>query len=297
MATETWTHGFATTNGIQLHYVEQGEGPLLLLLHGCWAFWYSWRHQIPVLAQHFHVVAPDLRGFNDSDKPEGVEQYRLHLLVEDIRGLLRYFGHESAIVVGHDAGAFVAWAFAATYPEASVRLISCANAHPGVLHKLADQGYTTHAAALRNMYYIFFLQVPEVAERFLRKYDYAFLDDLRRLNPDRVTAEDIAEYKRALAKPGALTACLNYYRALLPPEVVVGEVPLLTEKVRCPTLLIVGEDSPFGGPAAAQWGWSSEFVEGPFTLRLVPKTGHWVQIEQPELVTQHMLEFLADLKP
>ncbi len=72
MATETWTHGFATTNGIRLHYVEQGEGPLLLLLHGCWAFWYSWRHQIPVLAQRFHVVAPDLRGFNDSDKPEGV---------------------------------------------------------------------------------------------------------------------------------------------------------------------------------------------------------------------------------
>src|SRR5215831_5736894 len=119
MATETWTHGFATTNGIRLHYVEQGEGPLLLLLHGCWAFWYSWRHQIPTLAQHFHVVAPDLRGFNDSDKPEGVDHYQLRHLVEDVRGLLRFFGQEQAIVVGHDAGAIAAWAFAATYPEAT----------------------------------------------------------------------------------------------------------------------------------------------------------------------------------
>jgi epoxide hydrolase 4 len=92
MTNESWRHGFAATNGIRLHYVEQGEGPLLLLLHGCWAFYYCWRNQIPALAQRFHVVAPDLRGFNDSDKPEGVDSYQLCHLVEDVRGLLRYFG-------------------------------------------------------------------------------------------------------------------------------------------------------------------------------------------------------------
>ncbi|MBI3800072.1 MAG: alpha/beta hydrolase [Deltaproteobacteria bacterium] len=293
MATETWTHGFATTNGIRLHYVEQGQGPLLLLLHGFPVFWYSWRHQIPVLAQHFHVVAPDLRGFNDSDKPEGVDQYQLHHLVEDVGGLLRFFGQEKVIVVGHDAGAFAAWAFAATYPEATERLIACANGHPGVLQKFASQGYAEHAAALRRMFYIFFHLVPEVPERFYRKYNYAFFDDWRRNHPERFTAEDIAEYKKALAKPGALTAGLNYYRALLPPEVLVGEVPLLSEKVRCPTLLIVGENSHIASPAATEW--SREFVEAPFTLRVVPKAGHWVQLEQPELVNQHLLEFLADV--
>jgi len=293
MAVQTWQHGFAPTNGIRLHYVEQGEGPLVILLHGFPAFWYSWRHQIPVLAQHFHVVAPDLRGFNDSDKPEGVDQYQLYHLVEDVRGLLRFFGQEKAILVGHDAGAIAAWAFAATYPEATMRLISCANAHPGVLQKVAGQGYAAHAATLQRLYYIFFLLVPEVPERFFRQYDYAFIENLRLSNPNGFTVEEIAEYKQAIAKPGALTAGLNYYRALLPPEVLVGEVPLLKEKVTCPTLLIVGENSPIASPSAAEW--SREFVEAPFTLRLVPNAGHWVQNEQPELVNQHMLEFLADL--
>lgn len=121
------------------------------------------------------------------------------------------------------------------------------------------------------MSYIFFYHVREVPERSLRRYDYAFLDDLRRINPDRVSAEDIVEYKRAIAKPGALTACLNYYRALLPPEVIVGEIPLLTAKVRCPTLLIVGEDSPFGSSAADRGSRSREFVDGPFTCAWSPK--------------------------
>jgi len=278
MTTDTWTHGFATTNGLRLHYVEQGKGPLVLLLHGCWAFWYSWRNQIPALAQHFHVVAPDLRGFNDSDKPAGVEQYQLPHLVADVRGRLEFFGEANAIIVGHDAGAVVAWAFAARYPEATLRLISCANPRPGVLQKVATLGFAEHGAALQSMFYIFFYHVPEVPERFARKYDYAFLEQLRRFNPDQVTVEDIAEYKRAIAKPGAFTACTNYYKALLPPDVIVGEVPCLTERVPCPTLLIVGEDSPlwesagrevavepricrgavYRAPCASGWAWGTD---------------------------------------
>lgn len=98
----SWRHGYALTNGIQLHYVTQGEGELAILLHGFPEFWYSWRHQIPVLAQRFRVVAPDLRGYNDSDKPD--HGYDLDTLTEDVRGLLHHFGAQKAVVVAHDWG-------------------------------------------------------------------------------------------------------------------------------------------------------------------------------------------------
>jgi pimeloyl-ACP methyl ester carboxylesterase len=131
MATETWQHGFATTNGIRLHYVEQGEGLLMILLHGFPEFWYSWRYQIPVLAQHFHIVAPDMRGYNDSDKPQRVDQYHPSSLVEDVRGLIRWHEGESRecrelrtthIVLRQPGGGF---------PQDSLALVirSCARGH------------------------------------------------------------------------------------------------------------------------------------------------------------------------
>src|SRR5713226_3289500 len=208
MATETWQHGFATTNGIRLHYVEQGEGPLMVLLHGFPEFWYSWRYQIPVLAQRFHVVAPDLRGYNDSDKPEGVDQYQLPHLVEDVLGLVRCFGEQKAILVGHDWGGAVAWTFAATYPEVTERLISFVP-HLGVLQKVAQQGFVEHYTALQSLFYVFFFRVPDVPERFFSKDDYSFFEAYRRINPACFTDEAIAEYRKAIAKPGALTAGLN----------------------------------------------------------------------------------------
>src|SRR5947207_13947436 len=107
------TDPHASINGVSLHYVEAGDGPLIVLLHGFPEFWYSWRRQIPALAAAgFRVLAPDMRGYNESDKPEGVRNYRLPLLVEDIRGLIAHAGVERAFVVGHDWGAAVAWALA-----------------------------------------------------------------------------------------------------------------------------------------------------------------------------------------
>jgi pimeloyl-ACP methyl ester carboxylesterase len=294
MATETWKHGFASTNGIRLHYVEQGEGPLMILLHGFPEFWYSWRYQIPVLSQHFHVVALDMRGYNDSDKPEGVDQYQLPYLVEDMMGLLRFFSQEKAIIVGHDWGGAVAWAFAAKHPEAAERLIACSIPHLGVFRKMAGQGFVEHYTALQRLFYIFFFRIPDVPERFFSKDSYAFFDAYRRINPNCFTSEAITEYRKAIGKPGALTAGLNYYRANLPPEVLVGEVSLLQEKVTCPTLFIYRENEQVVSQSMAEW--TSEFVDAPFTFRLIPKRGHCVQQEEPELVNQYILEFLADLK-
>ena len=294
MTIEPWKHGFAPTNGLRLHYVEQGEGPLLILLHGFPEFWYSWRYQIPLLSQHFHVVAPDLRGYNDSDKPEGVEQYQLPYLVEDVLGLIRFFGQEQAIIVGHDWGGAIAWTFATKHPEVTERLIVCSIPHLGVFRKMANQSFAEHYPALQRLFYIFFFRTLEVPERFFSKDNYAFFDAYGLSNPKCFTPEVIAEYKKALGKPGALTAGLNYYRANLPPEVLVGEEPLLEEKVTRPTLFIYGENEQVVSRSVAEW--TREFVNAPFTFRPIPQCGHCVQQEEPELVNQSISAFLADLK-
>src|SRR5713226_5162354 len=121
--TETWQHRDIFTNGIRMHYVIQGEGPLVVMLHGFPEFWYSWRHQIPFLAQHgYTAVAPDLRGYNDTDKPR--RGYDIPTLLRDIEGLIKGLGHEKAVIVGHDWGGILAWAFAIRYPQMTERLIA-----------------------------------------------------------------------------------------------------------------------------------------------------------------------------
>jgi len=121
--TPSWQHRFITTNGVQLHYVTQGSGPLMLFLHGFPEFWYSWRHQIPEFAQDYTVVALDLRGYNDSDKPEGVEAYRMDELVRDVQGVIRGLGYDRCILVGHDWGGAIAWSVASASPELLDELI------------------------------------------------------------------------------------------------------------------------------------------------------------------------------
>ncbi len=294
MAAESWKHGFARVHGVRLHYVEQGEGPLVLLLHGFPEFWYSWRKQIPVLGQHFHVVAPDMRGYNDSDKPEGVKSYEMPHLVGDVLGLVRFFGEERAVVVGHDWGGVVAWAFALMYPGATERLVVCNAPHVGAFQRLSP---AERLRQLQMSWYIFFFQLPEVPERFIRQGDFAFVDfAFQTVKPGGFTAEDLAEYKKALAKPGALAAAINYYRANIRPELLVGleNPPVEALKVTRPTLLLWGEEDLALSKALAER--TGEFVSAPYTYRPISGCGHWVQNEEPELVNRYMLEFLADLR-
>src|SRR5438067_5435169 len=130
-AAEPWTHHDATVNGVRLHYVEAGSGPLVVLLHGFPEFWYSWRHQIPALAQAgFHVVAPDMRGYNLSDKPSGWRSYDGDHLAADVAGLVRHFGADRAHVVGHDWGAAVAYLTAMRHPDVVERVVILNVPHP-----------------------------------------------------------------------------------------------------------------------------------------------------------------------
>ncbi len=287
-AVETWQHRDIITNGIRMHYVTQGEGPLVVLLHGFPEFWYSWRLQIPVLAaQGFTVVAPDLRGYNDSDKPR--TGYDMPTLLRDIEGLIRGLGYSDAVIVGHDWGGALAWAFAMRYPQMTKRLIVLNAPHP-----------VTFARELRNpkqramSWYVLAFQLPWLPEALLA-YNHA--EAVGRLiyeaamRKEAFPPEVLLRYQQAMSKPGALTAGLNYYRFLVRANVldILRGTPPFQEKIAAPTLLIWGEQDI---------ALSIELTEGleewvpDIQIKRIADSGHWVQQEQPDLVNQYLLEFL-----
>jgi len=283
-------HGFAHVNGVRLHYVAQGAGKLVVLLHGFPEFWYSWRHQIPALAEHFKVVAPDLRGYNDSEKPAGVANYRIDLLTADVMGLIRAFGEEKAIIVGHDWGGGVAWTFAADYPQATERLIVLNCPHPGAFQKQLRSNFRQ----LRRSWYMFFFQIPWLPEWGIRLNRRRFVEQAFRGMAIRKQAfpdEDLQRYVEALEKPGALTAAINYYRAAFRETVRHGERQFA--KITCLTLLIWGEEDIALGKELT-YNMEPYFTDR-FAIKYIPRCSHWVQQEQPELVNQYMWEFLSDL--
>ena len=203
---ENWRHEYVHTNGIRMHYVTQGEGPLVVLLHGFPEFWYSWRHQITALSKHFRVVAPDMRGYNDTDKPEGVEAYHISQLVADVAGLIESLGEKKAVVAGHDWGGGVAWAVALYRPDVVEKLIILNAPHLGVF----QQHILKNPMQSMRSWYMFFFQIRGVPERFLSLNDYAFV---RRAFAGVLDDAEIDKYVEAIAKPGALTGGINYYRA------------------------------------------------------------------------------------
>jgi epoxide hydrolase 4 len=284
---EPWTHGTAHINGVRLHYVTQGEGQLLVLLHGFPEFWYSWRHQIPELAKHFTVVAPDLRGYNESDKPVGVANYRVDTLTADVMGLIRAFGEEKAVIVGHDWGGGIAWAFAADYPQATEKLIVLNCPHPAALQK----HLRTNRRQLRRSWYMFFFQIPWLPELGIRLHARRFIEQAFRgmaIRKEAFPDEELKKYVEAIRKPGVATAAINYYRAAFRETVRNGERQFA--KIICPTLLIWGEEDLALGKELT-YDMEPYFTDR-FEIKYIPRCSHWVQQEQPELVNQYMLDFL-----
>lgn len=282
--TEPWQHRDIITNGIRMHYVTQGEGPLIILLHGFPEFWYSWRFQVPFLAEHgYKVVAPDLRGYNDTDKPRS--GYDMPTLVRDIAGLVRGLGQEKAIIVGHDWGGVLAWAFAINYPEMTERLIVMNAPHPAaMLRELRT------LKQLRKSWYMFFFQLPWLPEYLLLRNNANEIGRMLRgaaVQKAVFPRSETVKYQQAMSKPGAMTAALNYYRQAFrrgPWRYARGNL-----HVRVPTLLIWGEQDIALGieltMGLEQW---VDHIE----IKRIPDSGHWVQQEQPDQVNQYILEFL-----
>ncbi len=286
-----WTHRDISANGVRLHAAEAGEGPLVLLLHGFPQFWWAWRTQLSALAAAgFRAVAPDLRGYNLSDKPPNVSDYRVEKLVDDLTGLIRHLGARRAAVVGHDWGAGVAWAVAQRSPEYVSKLAALQVPPPQAWKK-----NLTLRQLLRS-WYMFFFQIPRLPEWLIRRDDFRQLADSFRktARPGTFTEADIALYKEALRRPGALTAGVNYYRA--------NALSLFARKsdgdswrsrrYTVPTLFIYGERDPFIVAETARDIGS--FVDAPYREVRLARAGHWVQQEYPLEVNAALVSFLED---
>jgi epoxide hydrolase 4 len=280
----TWQHEYIISNGLRLHYVTQGEGPLMLMLHGFPEFWYSWRHQIPEFAKDYKVVALDLRGYNDSDRPKAQSAYVMAEFIKDIEGVIKGLGYDKCILVGHDWGGAIAWSFAYAHPEMVERLIVLNIPHPA---KFAE-GFRTPQQLLKSSY-MFLFQLPVLPEMLLQAGDYQAIENGLKgmaVNKSAFTPADIEAYKDAAAKRGALTAALNYYRNMLQQGMTNPNWGVLN----VPTLMIWGEkDTALG----RELSYGTATYVNPFQVRYIPDASHWVQQEKPELVNEYMREFLS----
>jgi epoxide hydrolase 4 len=273
-------------NGVELHAVAAGppEGPLVVLLHGFPEFWYGWRRQIgPLAAAGLRVLAADQRGYNLSAKPRGRRAYAIDALADDVLGLADALGRWRFAVVGHDWGAAVAWYLAARNPERVERAAVLNGLHPA-----AAQPYVrTSPSQMAKSWYIGFFQAPVLPELALRAADFAWLRSAlaRSSRPGTFGEGDLRAYRGAWAQPGALTAMLNWYRAL--PLYARSPGP---GRVRVPLRVIWGDRDAFLEPGLAEAGLASCDRGEAFHLA---EATHWVQHEEPERVNRLLLEFLA----
>lgn len=285
---ENITFDYAQIGGVRLHYAKAGEGEkLVILLHGFPEFWYSWRHQIVALSDEYTVVAPDMRGYNLSEKPPLIADYAIEKLVDDVIGLVHYFGRGQAAIVGHDWGASVAWAAAQKHPEAVWKLAALQVPPASVWRK--NQTFKQFLAS----WYMFFLQIPRLPEWLLARNNFAMLENALKTSTAEknvFTDEIIAEYKKTWREPFALRAMINYYRANILKR-FFGKIQT-NEKIRVPTLFIYGEQDQAVLPETVRG--ISEVVDAPFEEFHIPLSAHWVQQEAAETVTEILREFLAE---
>jgi len=287
--TEKWQHQYIVTNGIRLHFVTQGEGPLIVLLHGFPEFWYSWRYQIPFLAEHgYTVVAPDLRGYNQTDKPR--KGYDIPTLLRDIEGLVRGLGQQKACIVGHDWGGVLAWSFAMNFPAMTESLIVMNAPHPAAMMR-----EMCTLKQLRKSWYVFAFQIPWLPEYMLGRNNANEIGRMLRgaaLQKSAFPHDVTAKYQEAMSKPGAIKAAISYYRQLF------WRLPLSFKsyavQIKAPTLLIWGvQDIALG----IELTTGLERWVNDIQIKRIPDSGHWVQQEQPEKVNQYMLDFLQSIHP
>jgi epoxide hydrolase 4 len=293
-------HEYVNVNGVRLHYIATGTGALILFLHGFPEFWYAWKNQLAEFGKDHLAVAPDLPGYNLSDKPAELNRYEYSRLVEDIRQLGDHFSpNRKFVLVGHDWGGVLAWRFAIAHPNRLSHLVIINAPHPRVYARLLTSDPEQRSASQ----YIFANRNPQ-AEKTLSENNYAVLVN-RILDPGlksgAFTEEDKAAYLEAWSRPGALTGGLNYYRANRSGPPTPGQdtrlSPSLVDNVKLegasivnvPTLVIWGEQDMRLLPKNLDG--LEQFVPT-LTVKRIPDGSHWVVHEKPAQVNGSIREFI-----
>lgn len=284
---EPWVHREERVGELSLHWVEAGKGPLVFLLHGFPEHWRAWRRQLPALAAAgFRAVAPDLRGYNLSEKPKGVSSYRMERLAGDVAALVRHLGYERTFLVGHDWGGAIAWCVPALHPGLVERLAILNAPHPVLMkRKLAT------VAQARRSSYIFFFQLPWLPERSLTRHRASFIKMMLRRDPATPGAfppEEVEAYREAFLQPGAATATINYYRAAFRPGTRVPGLSRSLEKV--PTLVLWGEGDRYLGPELLE---GLDALAPDLRIVRIPGASHWLPADAADAVNAELVSFFG----
>lgn len=279
---------FLETNGINLHIAVAGpeDGPLVVLLHGFPEFWFGWKNQIQPLAEKgYRVVAPDQRGYNLSDKPEGIDNYTVDHLRDDVIGIIEHFQKKTAIVIGHDWGGAVAWHLAATRPEYVEKLIVLNIPHPKAMPRVLKK----NPLQWMKSSYIAFFQLPNLPEKALGMGEFKTMQQSieQTSKPDTFSKHEMEQYRAAWSQSDALTAMLNWYRAIRRGS--FRQVP--ETKIKVPVRIIWGMGDQFLSPMLAKESMS--FCEE-VNLAFVGEATHWIQHEQPEIVNRLIDQFISE---
>jgi pimeloyl-ACP methyl ester carboxylesterase len=268
------TQGYADSNGVKIHYASLGQGPLIVMIHGFPDFWYTWRDQMEALSDKFQCVAIDQRGYNLSDKPKGVENYDVRLLVGDVVAVIHALGKEKAIIVGHDWGGLVAWQVALNVPQVTEKLIILNLPHPrGLSRELAN-----NPAQQKNSQYARNFQEPDAASKLTAEGLAFWVKD----------PEARKKYVEAF-KRSDFEAMLNYYKRNYPREPYVEDKSPVV-KTQMPVLMIhgLGDTALLSGALNNTWDWMGQDL----TLVTIPGSSHFVQQDASELVSKSMRMWL-----
>lgn len=263
-------------NGLKHFVVDEGSGPAVVLIHGFPDSADLWRNQVPALVDAgFRVIAPDLRGLGDSDKPEGVQNYVILNAMADVRAIMDELGVERAHVVGHDFGAGVAWVTAIAQPERVEKLVVLSVGHPGTFNRPVFK-------QMQMSWYTFFFQFEGIAETVLMRDNWSLFREWLSSSPDRERSIE------AMSRPGALTAGLSWYRANIRPEVWGIEIPF--PEVSAPTMGIWGSED--FALSEEQMTDSVQYLAGEWRYERIDGAGHWFMLEKPDEVNALLLDFL-----